>query len=70
MEIQGSSLDLNPGVSGLPMNLVTAKVAVIEAGRALCMSGSSGNPDAQLWGLEKGSVVGGRVFCHQAPEPS
>lgn len=40
------------------MKLITAKVAVIEAGRALCMSGSSGNPDAQLWGLEKGSVVG------------
>lgn len=57
MEIQGSSLDLNPGFSGLPMNLVSAKVAVIEAGRALCVSDSSGNPDAQLWGLEKGSVV-------------
>lgn len=69
MEIQGLSLDLNPGVSGLPMKLVTAKVAVIEAGKALCMSGSSGKPDAQLWGLEKGSVVV-VGFCHQAPEPS
>lgn len=51
------SLDLNPGFSGLPMKLITAKAAVIEAGRALCMSGSSGNPDAQLWGLKKGSGV-------------
>lgn len=45
------------------MKLIIAKVAVIEARRALCMSGSSGNPDAQLWGLKNGSVVvvGGSV---------